>query len=53
MILRNCCWLENTVKIDDFNFGCLFSKIDKLDLILKLIMAMLFEKHIILIKENV
>jgi len=53
MILRNSCWLENTVKIDDFNFGCLFSKIDKFDLIIKLIRAMLLEKHIILIKENV
>ena len=39
--------------IDDFNFGCLFSKIDKFDLIIKLVRAMLLEKHIILIKENV
>lgn len=53
MILRNSCRLENTVKIDDFNFGCLFSKIDKFDLIIKLVRAMLLEKHIILIKENV
>ena len=36
MILRNSCRLENTVRIDDFNFGCLFSKFDKLDLIIKL-----------------
>ena len=53
MVLRNSCRLENTVKIDDFNFGCLFSKIDKFDFIIKLIRAMLLEKHIILIKENV
>ena len=53
MILRNSCRLENTVRIDDFNFGCLFSKFDKLDLIIKLVRAMLLEKHIILIKENV
>ena len=53
MILRNSCRLENTVKIDDFNFGCLFSKIDKFDLIIKLVRSMLLEKHIILIKENV
>lgn len=53
MILRNSCRLENEVKIDDFNFGCLFEKIDKFDLIIKLVRSMLLEKHIILIKENV